>query len=167
MTIAFLVAATGPAVAQAPPAGQAVPPKPHATPSQPAPGAQAPAPGAQAPAVEPYTYDPAGRRDPFISLVARGADPLPAGKRSEGLAGLTTAEIAVKGVLQSQGTYVAVVAGPDARTFIVHVNDRLLDGTVKTITPQGLVIVQEVNDPLSLVKQREVNKGLRASEDPK
>jgi hypothetical protein len=62
---------------------------------------------------------------------------------------------------------VALVAAPDGRTFIVHVNDRLLDGTVKNITPQGLVIVQEVNDPLSLVKQREVHKGLRASEDPK
>ena len=167
MTIAFLVAATGPGVAQAPPAGQAPPPKAPARQAQPTPGTPAPAPGAQAPAAEPYTYDPAGRRDPFISLVARGVDPLPAGKRSEGLAGMTTAEIMVKGVLQSQGTYVAVVAAPDSRTFIVHVNDRLVDGTVKNITPQGLVIVQEVNDPLSLVKQREVHKGLRPSEDPK
>jgi len=156
MTVAFIVAANGPVMAQAPPAGQTTPPPP----SQ-------PAPGAQVPAAEPYTYDPGGRRDPFISLVARGVDPLPAGKRSEGLAGLTTVEITVKGVLQSKGVYVALVAAPDGRTFIVHVNDRLLDGTVKNITPQGLVIVQEVNDPLSLVKQREVHKGLRASEDPK
>lgn len=160
MTVAFIVAANGPVMAQAPPAGQTTPPTPPATPAQ-------PAPGAQVPAAEPYTYDPAGRRDPFVSLVARGADPLPTGKRSEGLAGLTTAEIMMKGVVQSKGVYVAVVAAPDGRTFIVHVNDRLLDGTVKNITPQGLVIVQEVNDPLSLVKQREVHKGLRASEDPK
>lgn len=166
MTIAFIVAANGAVTSQTPPAGQAAtPPKSPATSAQPGPGT--PAPAAQGPAAEPYTYDAAGRRDPFVSLVARGADPLPAGKRSEGLAGLTTAEITVKGVLQSQGTYVAVVAGPDSRTFIVHLNDRLLDGTVKNITPRGLVIVQEVNDPLSLVKQREVNKGLRASEDPK
>lgn len=80
---------------------------------------------------------------------------------------MSTAEISVKGVLQSRGAYVAIVSGPDAKTYIVHVNDRLVDGIVKGITPQGLVIIQEVNDPLSLVKQREVRKGLRASEDGK
>ena len=35
------------------------------------------------------------------------------------------------------------------------------------MTPQGLVIVQDVNDPLSLVKQREVRKLLRSLEDAK
>ena len=29
----------------------------------------------------------------------------------------------------------------------MHQGDKFLDGTIKTITPQGLVIVQEVNDP--------------------
>ena len=38
---------------------------------------------------------------------------------------------------------------------------------MKSITPQGLVIVQDVNDPLSLVKQREVRKLLRSLEDAK
>jgi len=42
-----------------------------------------------------------------------------------------------------------------------------LDGTIKTITPQGLVVVQEVNDPLSLIKQREIRKLLRSLEDAK
>ena len=42
-----------------------------------------------------------------------------------------------------------------------------LDGTIKAVTPQGLVIVQDVNDPLSLVKQREVRKLLRSLEDAK
>ena len=37
----------------------------------------------------------------------------------------------------------------------------------RAITPQGLVVVQEVNDPLSLVKQREVRKLLRSLEDAK
>ena len=41
------------------------------------------------------------------------------------------------------------------------------DGTIKTITPQGLIVIQEVNDPLSLVKQREVRKLLRSLEDAK
>ena len=67
--------------------------------------------------------------------------------------------------MQSRGTLVAMVQGPDNKTYIVHPGDKLLDGTIKTITPQGLVIVQEVNDPLSLVKQREIRKLLRTFED--
>jgi Tfp pilus assembly protein PilP len=115
---------------------------------------------------EAYTYDADGRRDPFVSLVARGFEPS-TGKKSEGLGGLTTAELVVKGVMQSRNSYIALVSGPDGKTYQAHVNDRLVDGTIRSVTPQGLVIVQEVNDPLSLVKQREVRKGLRASEDGK
>jgi Tfp pilus assembly protein PilP len=67
--------------------------------------------------------------------------------------------------VQSGGTFVALVQGPDNKTFVVHAGDRFLDGTIKTITPQGLVIVQEVSDPLSRVKQREIRKQLRTFED--
>lgn len=135
-----------------------------AAPAAPAGGQPATAAAPAAPA-EPYSYNPEGRRDPFVSLLARGTDPGPAGKRGAGLGSLTTAEIVVRGVLQSLSSYVAIVQGPDMKTYIVRINDRLADGIVKNITPQGLVIIQEVNDPLSLVKQREVRKGLRASEN--
>jgi hypothetical protein len=123
------------------------------------------APGAAAPppAQEPYTYDPAGRRDPFVSLVARGTEPT-TGKRAVGLAGLTTAEVTLTGVYQSK---VAFLKGPDGKTFSARVNDRLADGTIRSITAQSIVIMQEVNDPLSLVKVKEVRKGLRASDDVK
>ena len=80
---------------------------------------------------------------------------------------MTLAEISVRGIMQSRGSLVAMVQGPDNRTYIVHQGDKLLDGTIKTIMPTGLVVVQEVNDPLSLVKQREVRKLLRSLEDAK
>jgi len=35
------------------------------------------------------------------------------------------------------------------------------------VIAQGLIVIQEVNDPLSLVKQREVRKLLRTLEDGK
>ena len=123
-------------------------------------------PPATAPAAEPYTYNPEGRRDPFVSLVARGAEPVP-GTKTGGLSGLTTSELMVRGVLQSRGAYVAIVSGPDGKTYRAHPNDRLLDGVIRSVTPQGIVVMQEVNDPLSLVKQREVRKGLRTVEDGK
>jgi len=116
---------------------------------------------------EGYTYQPEGRRDPFLNLLGTGSDARSGGKRNEGPAGLTVAEISVKGVLESRGSLIAMVEGPDKKTYVVHTGDKFLDGTIRSITPQGLVIVQEVNDPLSLVKQREVHKLLRSLESAK
>jgi len=135
------------------------------TPAAPAPSPEAAAP--QPAPAEPYTYNPDGRRDPFVSLVSRGFQTDAGGKRAEGLGGLATAEIMLSGILQSRGAYIALVKAPDGKTFTAHVNDRLSDGTIRSITPTGVVIMQEVNDPLSLVKVKEVRKGLRASDDVK
>ncbi|MBI4487226.1 MAG: hypothetical protein HY655_14580 [Acidobacteria bacterium] len=125
-------------------------------------GAGQAAPAAPAPPAPPesFTYDPAGRRDPFLNLLNSGGDTRPSG-RGEGPSALTVAEISVRGILQSRGALIAMVKGPDNKTYVMHQGDKLLDGTIKSITPQGLIILQEVNDPLSLVKQREVRKMLR------
>ena len=163
---ALVAASVAVVPAQGAPAVQPVQPA-AAQPAQPG-AAQPAAPGAAAPApaAEPFTYDPAGRRDPFVSLLSRGMEPV-TGKKLTGLASLSTAEVILRGVMQSRNSYVALVAGPDGKTYSAHVNDRVLDGVIRSVTPQGIVIMQEVNDPLSLVKQREVRKGLRTAEDGK
>ena len=151
-------------------ASQAATPPPAAAPPQtatapaPLPEAEAAPPKAVAP--ENYTYDPAGRRDPFINVLGTGTDTRQS-KKGDGPAGMTVSEISVRGVLQSRGGLIAMVQGPDNKTYIVHQGDKLLDGSIKTITTEGLVIEQEVNDPLSVVKQREVRKLLRRFEDAK
>jgi Tfp pilus assembly protein PilP len=146
------------AAAQAPPAAAPAPVPPSA----------AKGPITTLPPIESYSYDPAGRRDPFVSLVARGADAgSPASRGADGLPGLSVNEVSVRGVLRSRGALVAMVQGPDQKTYIVHANDRFLDGTVKSVTPQGIVVLQEVNDPLSLVKQKEIRKTLRGSDEGK
>jgi Tfp pilus assembly protein PilP len=137
-----------------------------------APAAQIPVPPPPAAATVPgpdttYSYQPEGRRDPFLNLLGTGTDTRVDGKRVDGAAGLTVGEISVRGVMQSRGTLIAMVQGADTRTYLVHQGDKLADGVVKSVTPQGLVIVQDVNDPLSLVKQREVRKLLRSVEDAK
>ena len=143
-----------------------------ASPATPAPAADAgkdakdAKPGA--PPAETYAYDPAGRRDPFLNLVGVSSEARANAKKGEGgPAGMTVSEISVRGVMQSRGKLVAMVMGPDSKTYIVHEGDRFLDGAIKLITPQGLVIEQEVNDPLSVVKQREIRKLLRGLEDAK
>jgi type IV pilus assembly protein PilP len=165
--LALLVLLTGaPEVPQAPPA-TAPAPAPAAAPA--APTAAAPAAEAAKPPVIPenYTYDPGGRRDPFLNLLGSGTDAHPVSKKGEGPAGMTVAEISVRGVMQSRSGLIAMVQGPDNKTYIVHAGDKLADGAIKSITAQGLVIEQAVNDPLSVVKQREVRKLLRGLEDSK
>jgi Tfp pilus assembly protein PilP len=141
-----------------------------ASPAPASPGPAAKSSGAAAPEADtaqvPYTYRAAGRRDPFVSLWA----PSKGGPRErsgvEGLAGLYTSDLRVKGILQSGGHFVAIVVGSDGkRQYIVHQNDRLADGVVKAITADSVVILQEVGDPLSLARQREIRKTLRAVEE--
>jgi Tfp pilus assembly protein PilP len=145
------------------------------TPALPAAGAQAPVPAGQAPAAEAlppleppgFTYNPEGRRDPFVSLVRRGTTAArggATGARPAGIAGLETAEVTLRGTVRSREGFVAILQGADQKTYIVRAGDKLFDGTVRTISQNDMVILQQVNDPLSLEKQREVRKVLRQAE---
>ena len=142
-----------------------------------APAATAPAAAAQPgapPATDPvpqggYSYDPAGRRDPFVSLVRRGNDNAKneTGVRPTGIGGITVEELTLRGTMKSREGYVALVQGPDLKTYMVKSGDRLYDGAIRSITNNAMVLMQEVNDPLSLDKQREVRKVLRQAEEVK
>ncbi|MEQ1573041.1 MAG: pilus assembly protein PilP [Vicinamibacterales bacterium] len=163
---ALLLAMAAVAAAQTPaPAAQA-PTQQTAAAASPAPGDAA---AGQAPAAVGFSYDPADRRDPFVSLLRRGSEtePRAAGARPPGLPGLETSEITLKGTVAGRTGYVAIVQGSDNKTYIVREGERLLDGTVRAITQNAIVIVQQVNDPLSLEKQREVRKLLRQTEEAK
>jgi Tfp pilus assembly protein PilP len=136
-------------------------PAPAAPPAAPA------APDITVPPERAYAYDADGRRDPFLNLLVRGVEPARATSRPDGVGGLTTNDLTVRGVVQSRGELVAMVQGPDRKTYTIKQGDALSDGTVKAVMTEGLVILQDVNDPLSLVKQREVRKLLRSVEDSK
>lgn len=160
--------ATATTPAQAPARGTAPTPTRGAalqTPSAIAPPAAPPPPT--------YTYQAGGRRDPFRSLLPpiRTASAVPAGATPPGLIegpkDINVSDLTVRGVLQSGSTYLAMVQGPNGKTYVVHQGDSLRNGTIRSITPQGLVIVQEISDPLSTQKQREVRKLLRSFEEAK
>jgi Tfp pilus assembly protein PilP len=134
---------------------------PAPAPGQPAAAEKDPPPAQGSPAG--YSYDPSGRRDPFVSLTARGGDlPPAAGVRPPGPAGMLVGEATVKGIFKSpKGGFLALLQGPDGRTYSVKQGDKVFDGSVKAITQDTVVFSQDVNDPLSLVKQREVRKSIR------
>lgn len=157
--VVIVVAVPGRAIAQA--SGQ------NQTPSAPA-AAPAAAPGQQtskpAEAGAPFTYNPEGRRDPFVSLLGRGNDPKAQGVRPSGVPGLLINEVSVKGIVRNSTGFVALIQGPDNKTYVVKAGDRLMDGSVKSIVQDAVVFSQDVNDPLSLVKQKEIRKALRSAE---
>lgn len=136
----------------------------------PAPATPAAVTAPQVPALEPqgYDYKPSGRRDPFISLVRRNTEALGTSVsiRPTGLAGLATDEVVMRGVMKGRNGYSAIVRGADNRTYTgVKAGDELFDGTVKAVTADAIVIIQNVSDPLSLAKKREVKKLLRPAQE--
>jgi Tfp pilus assembly protein PilP len=84
-----------------------------------------------------------------------------------GLAGLGTAEVNLRGTMKSQGGFVGILEGADSKTYIVRAGDKLADGSIRSITADSMVILQQVSDPLSLQKEQEVRKLLRQSEEGK
>jgi Tfp pilus assembly protein PilP len=129
--------------------------------------AQSPArPAPAASASDAYEYRPDGRRDPFLNLLHAGTD-IRGPRKTDGPATFSVSDISVRGVLQTREALVAMIQGPDNRTYVVHQGDKLADGVVKNVTPQGLVVIQDITDPLSVQKQREVRKLLRSIEDTK
>jgi hypothetical protein len=142
---------------------EALDPQPPAeAPAQGKPGAES-EPGSQSGSGAGYTYEPAGRRDPFVSLLGRGGDvPQTGASRPQGLPGMLINELSLKGVMKTpKGDFVALLQAPDNKSYIGHPGDKVLDGAIKTVTAAEVVFTQDVNDPLSLVKQREVRKAIR------
>lgn len=126
-------------------------------------GAQAPAAATRA-ATEHAAYAANGRRDPFVSLALSGDALKPSASRPAGVRGLLIAELSLKGVVRSDNQLLAAVEGPDKRTYTVRNGEQLQDGSVKVISPDAVVFLQQVTDPLSPIKQREIRKTLRTTE---
>lgn len=113
-----------------------------------------------------YTYDASGRRDPFVSVLRRGVTQTTSAavNRAAGIAGLPASDVNLRGVMASRGELVGIVQGSDNKTYIVRAGQKLLDGEIRVIEKDAMVIVQQVNDPLAIHKQRELRKALRQDE---
>ena len=144
-------------------AGQA--PAPEASPSPVSPDVVknridqeiAPAPGS-------YAYTAQGRRDPFVSLLRPVSESGP-GKRRPGMEGFLIQEVALKGIVKDPKGYTAMLLGTDGKSYFVKVGQRLFDGVITAIDASTVTFRQEVTDPLSSVRSRDVKKTLYPSEE--
>jgi hypothetical protein len=108
-----------------------------------------------------FTYDAAGRRDPFEPLIKTTQADI--SKRPKGISGMTVAEIALKGVaIDPHGNPVALFRGSDNRGYTLRVGDTVYDARVLSIEPvHGAVVFrQQVDDPRRIKPYRDVTKRL-------
>ena len=85
-----------------------------------------------------YRYDPAGRRDPYVSFWERGTG-------REEIHGMRIVEVRLEGIVTTPREVFAVVKGKDDRGYNLRIDDELSDGRVKAIDQGGVVFVREAS----------------------
>ena len=155
------------AVAQKKPAAAAPAPAPTAKPT-PAAGAATPDTAATPEGEDAglsgrgYAYDPAGRRDPFRSLLVR-AENRAGGPRPPGIAGIGIDDVTVQGIWKTRSGYVAQIRGTDNKSYLLRAGDLLYDGEVTRVGPNEVSFRQNLNDPQSVKPFRDITKQLNAT----
>ncbi len=102
-----------------------------------------------------FAYDPAGRRDPFISLL-EGKKEDEDKPRPPGLPGMMIEELKLEGIIQTSSGILAFVQGRDNLSYIIRPGTKLYNGDVVDILPKKVVFRQQVNDPKQLTPYLEV-----------
>ena len=107
---------------------------------------------------ESFSYDPAGRRDPFRSLregFERNFDE-ESEPRPPGLPGMTVDEIRLEGIIETPNGILAFVQGRDSISYILRPGTKLYDGEVKDIQFDRVVFRKQSNDPKQLKPYEDV-----------
>src|SRR5688572_6892369 len=106
-----------------------------------------------------YTYDPAGRRDPFVNLAIgiKAKGPLaPKGA-------LTVGDAKVVGITQGKEGYTAIIVGADNKARFMKAGDKLYDGQIISIEKDKVIFRQdftEENPAAPGLRSKEVEKRL-------
>jgi len=112
-----------------------------------------------------YSYDPAGRRDPFRSLLVREQNKGGL-ERPPGIAGISIDDLVVHGIWKTKAGYVAQIRATDNKSYLIRAGDLLYDGEVVRVGPNEVVFRQNINDPQSVKPFRETTKQLNATVKP-
>jgi Tfp pilus assembly protein PilP len=109
-----------------------------------------------------FSYDPAGRRDPFRSLLA-GFEEMDEGTvktRPPGLPGMLVDELRLEGIIDTPSGILAFVQGRDNLSYIIRPGTKIYDGEVKEIHPDRVIFKRQTNDPKQMRPYEEVVKEL-------
>jgi Tfp pilus assembly protein PilP len=108
-----------------------------------------------------FSYDPAGRRDPFRSLLTtRPGEDVAEEARPPGLPGMLIEELRLQGIIQTSTGVIAFVQGRDKISYIIQPGTKLYNGEVQEILPDRVIFKQQVSDPKQLQPYEEVVRSL-------
>ena len=114
-----------------------------------------------------FSYEPAGRRDPFLSLYEE-VRVKRMGPRPRGIGGMLVTEIDLVGIVQDPaGGDVAFFTGSDNKGYFLKVGDTVYDASLIGVDPRTGTVTfrQQVDDPRLIKPYRDVVKSLIALEE--
>lgn len=96
-----------------------------------------------------FSYDPAGRRDPFKSLLDSRNTPDEEGGhvRPPGLPGMMIDELKIEGIIETPTGSLAFVLGRDNLSYIIRPGTKLFNGEVTDIQSDRVIFKQLADDP--------------------
>jgi hypothetical protein len=106
-----------------------------------------------------YTYDPSGRRDPFVNLLVGIKAKGPAAPKGA----LTVGDAKVVGITQGKEGYTAIIVGADNKARFMKKGDKLFDGEIISIEKERVIFRQdftEENPAAPGLRSKEVEKRL-------
>ncbi len=113
-----------------------------------------------------FTYDPAGRRDPFAPILQPGAE---SGKPDASLPPLQQvglSELNLIGIVWGAYGYTALIQTPDGKGYTVRRGTRIgmNNGVVSAVTERGIIVQERFTDIYGKKQEREHVKLLHAKE---
>ena len=119
----------------------------------------------EAPAVV-YAYSPAGRRDPFTSIIIKEEKKSAAGSKAP-LERYPINEFKLVGVVWGGLGYHAMLEGPDGKDYLIRQGTKIgpNQGTVKKITQTTMIIEEKYKDPAGEINRKEIVIELRKKQE--
>lgn len=110
-----------------------------------------------------YTYNPAGKRDPFKSFIALGPKKSSPTARLTPLQRYDVSELKLVGILKGRAGYRALVEDATGKGFIITKGTLIgpENGLVKEIRDDRVIIKQTHKDIFGQIKEREISIRLR------
>jgi len=165
LALVLFAGCSEPAKAPPTPVGVGQPVKKQAIASAPTATTETPKPAENTPPV--YSYNPAGRRDPFAPIIEKELTKKAASSERPPLERYNISEFKLSGIIWGGFGYNAMLEGPDGKGYFVRVGTILGPnrGTVKKITQYSLVIEEKYKTYTGETERKEIIMELRKKQE--
>ena len=109
-----------------------------------------------------FTYNPAGRRDPFRDLLS-GAE-LQERIAQGGIAQMSIDDLILIGIIKIQGKLSGIIKGPQGFPYKIRAGDKFEDGFVLSIRDNAVVFRKTKERGFPLYKPRDITKEINPEE---